>query len=52
MSKECLECGSTDWFDNGYFGVEQVYCSNACRQKAYRKRKKALCHDHGVTHKK
>lgn len=53
----CATCGGKlpSWAERGipgYFGVIQIYCSNACKQKAYRRRKKVLLHDHVVTKKK
>jgi len=42
---KCEECGGTIPFNhrwNGYAGTPAKYCSKACKQKAYRKRKKSV----------
>lgn len=38
----CPTCGAT-WFSNQ---PRALYCSNACRQKAYRRRRRARMEDH------
>jgi len=45
---KCLECGREHDRYNGWTNKDANYCSNACKQKAYRKRK-ALHYDHNVT---
>lgn len=48
----CEECGAVHNRWNGWSREQAKYCSNACKQKAYRKRKNAIGkkHDRKETH--
>lgn len=48
---ECEVCGVAHDRYNAYSGEDAKYCSDACKQKAYRERKKVLLYDHSVTEK-
>jgi hypothetical protein len=37
LNPPCEGCGN--WFERAFAGRERLYCSNACRQRAYRGRK-------------
>lgn len=39
MTSQCANCGSTRNFNNPRGASLRTYCSDACRQVAYRKRK-------------